>query len=54
MMAVTMTRTVIMKIGLSGVKMTISIRYQFMPHLVMNHLEMDKCLYLHKNFYAIF
>jgi hypothetical protein len=52
---VTMTKMMIMKIGPSGTKMTmISIRYHFVPHLVINHCEMDKCLLLHTNFLCYF
>jgi hypothetical protein len=39
---VTMMKTMIMKTGLSGAKMTISMSYHFVPYLVINHLEMDK------------
>jgi hypothetical protein len=36
-------------------KMTmISVRYDFLTHLVVNHLETDKCPFLHTNFPAIF
>jgi hypothetical protein len=34
----------------SGTKVTmISIRYHLVPHLVINHLEADKCLFLQTN-----
>jgi hypothetical protein len=33
-----------------GKMTTISIRYHFMPHLVVNHPETDKCLFFHKIF----
>jgi hypothetical protein len=32
----------------------ISIWYHFMPHLVINHLEMDKCLFSHTKFLCYF
>jgi hypothetical protein len=36
-------------------KMTmISVRYHFVPHLVVNHPETDKCLFLQKNFFCYF
>jgi hypothetical protein len=28
----------------------ISIRYHFVPHLVINYLEVDKCLFLQTSF----
>jgi hypothetical protein len=32
---------------------TFSVRYHFMPHLVVNHLKTDKCLFLQTFFPAI-
>jgi hypothetical protein len=47
---VTLTRMMVMKIGLSGVKKAmISTRYNFVPHLVINHLKMDQYLFLDTN-----
>jgi hypothetical protein len=41
--------------GLSDTKVImISLWYHFVPHLVINHLEADKCLFFQINFYAIF
>jgi hypothetical protein len=31
-----------------------SIQYHFVPHPVLNHLKIDKCLFLHTYFYIIF
>jgi hypothetical protein len=33
-------------------KMTISVRHHFMPHLVIHHLKMDKCLFVQTNFFS--
>jgi hypothetical protein len=33
---------------------TISVRYHFVPHLVVNHLETDKCLFPQTNFVLLF
>jgi hypothetical protein len=53
--AMTTMKMIQMMIGLSGMKMTmISLRYHFVPHLVTNHLEADKCLFLHVNFFGNF
>jgi hypothetical protein len=39
----------------SVTKMTMfSVRFHFLPHLVINHLETDKCLFLHANFFGYF
>lgn len=48
------TRMTIMKIGLSGIKMTIISIHHFVPHPVINHIKMDKCLFTHTNFYPTF
>jgi hypothetical protein len=51
---VTMTKTMIIKIGLLGMKITmISTPHHFMPHLVVNHHETDKCVFQHIHFHAI-
>jgi hypothetical protein len=34
-----------------GKMTTISIRYHFMPHLVVNHSKTDKCLFFNKIFF---
>jgi hypothetical protein len=40
------TVTVVVKIGLSGTKMMkTSVQYHFMPHLVMDHIEMDNACF---------
>lgn len=48
---VVVTTTKTMKTGLSWTKMTtISTRYNFVPHLAINHHEADKCLFLQTHF----
>jgi hypothetical protein len=37
-----------------GKMTTISVRYHLVPHLVVNHLETDKCLFFHMEFSVIF
>jgi hypothetical protein len=42
-------------IRLSEMKMTIiSVRYHFVPDLVINYLKTDKCLFVHMNFFCCF
>jgi hypothetical protein len=46
---------VVMKSELPGTKMNmISVKQHFVPHLVINHLEMDKCTFPYMGFYTIF
>jgi hypothetical protein len=48
---VTRTKTMIMKVVFSGTNVImIYIGYHSVPHLVINHLKMDKCLLRQTNF----
>jgi hypothetical protein len=52
---VTRTKTMIMTIVLSGTKVTmVYVWYHFVPHLAVNHLEIDKCMLRHTNFMLFF
>jgi hypothetical protein len=44
-----------MKIGPCEMKISvISLRFHFMPHLIINHLKMDECLFLNIIFLTLF
>lgn len=41
-----------MKTGPSEMKISmVSVKFYFVPHLIINHLRMDKCLFLHMIFF---